>query len=440
MKAAHRVDCNRRRISVQAAVSPHFTTGWSEGYQRAAPPMSIQVVYSPEETPEVLTRSIFLAGPSPRKETDLNWRPDAIEALRQAGFDGTVFLPLPRDGKWPENYSDQAQWERKHLALADVIAIWCPRDLEALPGFTTNVEFGEWLSSGKLLYGRPDGAPSTRYLDLRFQTVHQKRTPPFNEPCHSLDQLARQCVEKLGEGAARKGGERSIPLGVWRTSQFQGWYRDLVAAGNRLDDGEVLWTFHIPQAKNYLLCYAIKVKVWVKAEERHKENEFIVSRPDISSICAYFPNPVSHSSLDTKILLVREFRSPGRTADGFVHDLPGGSTFRHDQDPLKVASSELKTETGLEIPPDRFTPIAARQMAGTFGTHRAHLFAVELTSDEIRQLEASEKNQASFGDATETEKTVIEVRTIREILANDLLDDACTGMILQTLLSRWKNF
>src|SRR5262249_46041807 len=156
--------------------------------------MPIEIVYASEPTPDVLTKSIFLAGPSPRKDDDPNWRPEAVEALRKAGFEGTLFLPVPRDGKWPENYADQVDWERKHLAIADVIAIWCPRDLERLPGFTTNVEFGEWLQSGKLLYGRPDGAPSTRYLDARFQEVHQKQTPPFNVPCNSLEQLAKQCI------------------------------------------------------------------------------------------------------------------------------------------------------------------------------------------------------------------------------------------------------
>lgn len=43
------------------------------------------------------------------------------------------------------------------------IALWCPRDLENLPGFTTNVKFGEWLHFGKLVYGRTPGTPSSSY-------------------------------------------------------------------------------------------------------------------------------------------------------------------------------------------------------------------------------------------------------------------------------------
>jgi 8-oxo-dGTP pyrophosphatase MutT (NUDIX family) len=399
--------------------------------------MLLQIIHSPEPTPDELTKSVFLAGPSPRRADDPNWRPAAVEALRQAGFDGTVFLPIPRDGKWPEDYSVQVEWERRHLALADVIALWCPRDLERLPGFTTNVEFGEWLHSGKLLYGRPEGAPSTRYLDARYSDVSRQLKPPFNAPCNSLEQLAQQCVDRLGEGAVRRGGERSVPLTVWRTPQFQAWYREVVAAGNRLDDAQVLWMFHIPQANNFLFCFALRVKVWVTAEERHKDNEFILSRSDISAICAYYPDPRSHELLDTKVVLIREFRSPARTADGYLHDLPGGSTFRPQENPLQVASKELKEETGVEVPPDRFRSVAARQLAGTFGTHKGHLFAVELTADELRHMEELEQRGTSFGVAAETERTYVEVRTLRQVLKEELVDHASVGMIVQACLGRW---
>lgn len=400
-------------------------------------PMPIEIVHSPEPTPDVLTRSVFLAGPSPRTSEDPNWRPAAIEALRQTGFEGTVFLPIPRDGKWPENYLDQVEWEHRHLALADVVALWCPRDLEKLPGFTTNVEFGEWLHSGKMLYGRPEGAPSTRYLDARYSSFNQKQKPPFQIPAASLEDLAKQCVARLGDGASRRAGERFVPLAIWRTPQFQAWYQEVTAAGNRLDDVNVLWTFHIPQANNLLLCYALKVKVWVASENRHKENEFIVSRPDISAICAYSPDPQTHALLDTKVVLVREFRSPGRTKDGFLHDLPGGSSFKPKEDPLVVASHELQEETGVEIPPARFRKIASRQLAGTFGTHKAHLFAVELKPAELQHMAMLEKRGESFGVAADTEKTYIEVRTIRDILQHELVDHACVGMIMQSCLSGW---
>jgi 8-oxo-dGTP pyrophosphatase MutT (NUDIX family) len=399
--------------------------------------MALQVVHSPEELPETITSTVFLAGPSPRKEGDPNWRPEAIEALRRAGYRGTVLVPVPRNGEWPRDYNDQIAWESAHLAICDVILMWVPRDLEVLPGFTTNVEFGEWLHSGKLLYGRPPDSPKTGYLDARYRSVSSKQKPPFDQPVESLDQLAQMVVQRLGEGAARTIAERQVPLAVWRTPQFQSWYRELTAAGNRLDGARVLWSFFIPQANNLLLSYALHVKVWVAAERRHKENEFVLSRPDIAAICAFCPNEATHALLDTRIVLVREFRSPGRTVDGFVHDLPGGSTFKPGTDPREVAAAELQEETGMTLPAERFLDLGARQLVAPFSTHKSHLFVVRLTPAELAEMERREREGQTFGVEADTERTQLEVRTLRQILEQRLVDHASVGMLMQACLHTW---
>ncbi len=399
--------------------------------------MALQVVHSPEELPETITSTVFLAGPSPRKEGDPNWRPEAIEALRRAGYMGTVLAPVPRNGEWPRDYNDQIAWESAHLVCCDVVLMWVPRDLQLLPGFTTNVEFGEWLNSGKLLYGRPEDSPKASYLDARYRTVNSKQKPPFHEPAATLDHLAQMVVQRLGEGAARTAAERLVPLAVWRTPQFQGWYRELTQAGNRLDAARVLWSFYIPQANNLLLSYALHVKIWVAAEQRHKENEFILSRPDISAICAFCPDEATHALLDMRIVLIREFRSPGRTADGFVHDLPGGSTFKPGVDPREVAAGELREETGMTLPAERFQPLEARQLVAPFSTHKAYLFGVRLTPQELAEAERREREGQIFGVAADTERTQLEVRTLGQILEERLVDHASVGMIMQACLSSW---
>lgn len=38
-------------------------------------------------------KSIFLAGPTLRKEIVKSWRPQAIEILEELGFDGVVYVP-----------------------------------------------------------------------------------------------------------------------------------------------------------------------------------------------------------------------------------------------------------------------------------------------------------------------------------------------------------
>ena len=81
------------------------------------------------------------------------------------GFDGVVYVPEYSTWKPKESYIDQAMWERMDLTEATIIMFWIPRHLPDMPAFTTNVEFGYWLHTGKVLYGRPDNAEKIKYLE-----------------------------------------------------------------------------------------------------------------------------------------------------------------------------------------------------------------------------------------------------------------------------------
>ena len=116
--------------------------------------------------------SIFLAGPTPAPgslEKSTSWRHDAVRLLVDEYFDGDILIPEPRNGKNTDEwtYSKQVDWEVKMLAKATVILFWVPRELASLPGFTTNIEFGEWMKSGKIVIGSPDSAVKVRYLQER---------------------------------------------------------------------------------------------------------------------------------------------------------------------------------------------------------------------------------------------------------------------------------
>ncbi len=125
----------------------------------------MQLVYALERPAEVSRFSLFLAGPSPRGNGEHDWRKLAVSFLEQIGFDGTVFIPLPRSGEYHPDYDHTAQidWELEYLERASVIAFWIPRDLKTLPGFTTNVEFGRFSRTPCVL-GYPKDAEKMRYL------------------------------------------------------------------------------------------------------------------------------------------------------------------------------------------------------------------------------------------------------------------------------------
>lgn len=137
----------------------------------------MKLIYSLEK-PEAVGESIFLAGPTMRISDDFegvadSWRNDAIKILQKQGFDGTVFIPEFKTNSKPANwsYSGQVDWEGVCLNMASVIVFWIPRDLKKLPAFTTNIEFGEWINSGKIVVGAPSEAPKNEYLKYRAEKL-----------------------------------------------------------------------------------------------------------------------------------------------------------------------------------------------------------------------------------------------------------------------------
>ena len=112
---------------------------------------------------------IFLAGPCIREKhygLFQNWRDTAIELFRKKDFQGDLFSPEPF---CINGYDDQIVWEDIHLQQAKVILFWIPRELNIQPAFTSNVEFGEWMSSGKVILGYPKNACKMNYLQMKAE-------------------------------------------------------------------------------------------------------------------------------------------------------------------------------------------------------------------------------------------------------------------------------
>lgn len=148
----------------------------------------MKTVFVSNATEMVTGPSIFLAGPSPRGNMDYNWRPQALKFLEHYAFNGTVFVPLQSDWQWLDNYQAQIDWELHYLDLATAILFWIPRHLEHLPGFTTNVEYGMFVKSGKIVLGHPKSAPKLGYLNRLAQLNHI----PI---CHNLKATAITAIQ-----------------------------------------------------------------------------------------------------------------------------------------------------------------------------------------------------------------------------------------------------
>lgn len=195
----------------------------------------ITVIYANEQPPDAWDASLFIAGPMPRTADVPSWRPAALKAV-EAAWAGpgelVVFVPEPRNGK-PLTY-DHHTWEDRWLAVVDVIVFWVPRDMRHLPGLTTNVEFGRWESSGRVVFGAPAFAAHVGYL----RECAARHGMPVTA---TLDDAAAAAMTLIGNGSRRSAHERQIPLPVWSHPEFRTWLDARRQAGHTLTGARVLW-------------------------------------------------------------------------------------------------------------------------------------------------------------------------------------------------------
>jgi 8-oxo-dGTP pyrophosphatase MutT (NUDIX family) len=391
----------------------------------------MEVVYTGEEMPKKIIKSIFLAGPTPRNKDEVeSWRGDALRILEDKGFEGTVFVPEGRDGEFKLDYDDQVGWEEKYLNVADCIVFWIPRDLEPdskgypkMAAFTTNVEFGTWQSSGKIVFGAPAKATKNGYL--------KHYADKFNVPvAESLVETLDNAMEMLEDGAEREGGERFVPLFIWKLPSFQSWYKAQIDAGNRLEEARLLYSFR-PGFKKFVFLWVLHAKVYVASEDRVKDNEFVLSRPDISSVCLWYDTG-GPSIFDNVVILVKEFRTPASTPEGFIRELPGGSA-KDEGNPAETAAHEVHEETGFYLDPSRLKEHHARQLVGTLSSHKANLYSAELSAKELEWFLS--QDGIVHGNVEDSERTFIEVYSVADLLDRNLTDWSTLGMILQVLSS-----
>lgn len=144
-----------------------------------------------EEKLDKTKPAIFLAGPVERKNQDLIWRTECINLFEQYNFDGTLYVPVRRDGYVVDGNSNVIDWEMEAMETAKVVLFWIPRQFPDLLGLTSNVEFGRYLNSGKIVYGRPQDAYMMDYLDILYEKNYNEK------PCENLEELVKRAISRI---------------------------------------------------------------------------------------------------------------------------------------------------------------------------------------------------------------------------------------------------
>jgi ADP-ribose pyrophosphatase YjhB (NUDIX family) len=394
----------------------------SRTLEEAAMAGEVITVYAGQRPPEYWDASTLMglsaSGPS---SSATPWKPEVIALLRERWTsDGrlVVFVPGPGSCARDDVAGELIDWYDRAIDVADVVMFWWPDDADPC---LMSAGLATWNDSQRVVHATPSHAPQSRYL-LRYAHGHGIPTAA------TLAGLVSTALDKIGSGARRNAGEREVPLSVWRTDSFQRWYSAQTSAGNTLLGARQVWTFSAGSRQRFLLYWALHVRMYVRAESRVKSNEVVISRPDVS-VVALFQRGATID--ETTIVLVREFRSPASTPDGFVRELPSGSGVA-ETGALEQAVRETEEETGLAIDLRRIRAFGSRQLAATMSAHHAHLFAAEITGDELARLRTAASTPHGSGD--DAERTWTEITTFGELRHNRLVDWATLGMIAEVVL------
>lgn len=117
---------------------------------------------------------VFLAGPI---QGAPNWQHSVENLFTNEQNSNVVFLSPRRLSYDNFNYEEQVLWEKKYMALADVILFWIPEEIENVEGRsyaqTTRTEFGEYLARGKkIIFGAYKEFPGLRYFGSKLKQYY----------------------------------------------------------------------------------------------------------------------------------------------------------------------------------------------------------------------------------------------------------------------------
>ncbi len=319
--------------------------------------------------------------------------------------------------------SELLRWREDALKHSDGVLIWLGDGGKDDPWLYEL--WGAWQRTSRVVLGVPREVPAPESASRLHVPI-----------ARTLTDAVEQALLILRPGQLRRGGERTVPLLLWRSPGFAAWYQALRKAGHRLEDAQLEWSYRSRAAGRPPLLWALRPRVFVVGERRHKSGEVVIGRTDVSASVLFYP-AANGSVFDAKVILVREYRSAVRNRLGFGLMLPGGSAAMASErvsDPRVTAQREVAEETGLQIEPAQFQPVEAgdRQVAASLASYHCHLFRVRLREDQLRALETMAASGQSNG-ANVGERCYVTVKTVRELLVSPDLDWSQLGMVLHAL-------
>lgn len=148
-------------------------------------------MYQDKDIPDDGRDMMFLEGPTSRAQhINNNYRSQQVEWLREAGYDGWIFVPETRGLRaFYEKVGDLHDftekdyihlWESSRIKRSRIISVWLPRDSGDQLGLNTNLELG--IEIGKIMAVGPQ---SNRHVFVG----HPPNAERMGLPRHYIDSV-----------------------------------------------------------------------------------------------------------------------------------------------------------------------------------------------------------------------------------------------------------
>lgn len=257
--------------------------------------------------------AIFLAGPSyrpnqPEFKKD-SWRKEAIRIFREMGFKGDFIIPEYRDkNDIPSDWTHRKQvdWEVTGLYRSHRILFWIPRDLKKLPAFTTNIEFGNFMHSGKLIIGWPNDAEKNQYIQDRLDRLGIMRYQKLSEMATDYMKYQKEPPRYFFTSDTHFGSERTRQFSLRPFVNVEQMDLEMVSNINtdlRQKDILVhLGDFGAYEAFEYLNCGKMKFFFgnYERKEEEKCRDELLRKHPDKIRLISQEKNWITLVNPDNK--------------------------------------------------------------------------------------------------------------------------------------------
>ena len=224
-----------------------------------------------------IKNAIFLAGPCPRKNYDVEdkWRKEAIDILKEIGFEGCVLNPTNKNYPKMKDITKQTEWEEEAMKKASAIVFWLPRS-EEHPGFTSNIEIGYWVDKPGVYIGFPDedkDKNSNPYIEVKAKQNKKKIYKTLKDMILDVTYDLDQDDQIWFTSDTHFGAERTLELSRRPFNTVREMDLEMISNWNkRIHPNDTV--YHLGDFGNYdvLKCLNGKIKIIKGNYEKDKKD------------------------------------------------------------------------------------------------------------------------------------------------------------------------